>query len=449
MPKKTVAKQITQVKQTLSKPPPGDKVKITLKDKIEHTGILMPRPDVHIIDDPHITIKLSSGYNIGIKETNIKNIEVLEKCPPPKEYKSTLKHNDNLPTVSILSTGGTISSKIDYTSGGVSADLTAEDFVRMCPEMQDIANIKAKKVMSIMSEDMLPNDWSNMAKLIHKELQTDISGVIVTIGTDMLHFCAAALSFMLGKINKPVIITASQRSIDRGSTDAFMNLICAVKAAAAWDGAEVATCLHGTTDDEYCLLIRGTKVRKMHTSRRDAFRPMNEAALAKIYPNKPIQITNKEYRKRHNGRFTPQTKFEEKIALITVYPNMDPEIINFHLKKGCKGIVIAATALGHVPTWTKSSLIPYIKKATEKKIPVIICSQTLYGAMHPYVYTNLRKVSLEAHGTFVHDMLPEVAYIKLGWVLAQTTSYDKVIEMMKENIAGEINDRTHIDVFLK
>ncbi|PIN78929.1 Glu-tRNA(Gln) amidotransferase GatDE subunit D [Candidatus Woesearchaeota archaeon CG10_big_fil_rev_8_21_14_0_10_34_8] len=424
----------------------GDKVKVILKDNKEHEGILMPRPEGF---DECVSIKLKTGYNIGIKKDTIKKIELVEKYAAPNIKKTKLEQNKDLPNVTVLSTGGTISSKIDYRTGGVYADYTAEDFVQMCPELQTIANIKAKKVMSVMSEDMIPDDWKKLAKEIHKELQTNAAGVVVTMGTDTLHYCTAIMSFMLGKITKPVVFTASQRSIDRGSSDAFMNLICAVKAAAQWDGAEVVTCLHGTTDDEYCFLIRGTKVRKMHTSRRDAFRPMNMPALAKVYVDKPIEIVFNEYNKRHEGRFSLSATFEEKVALITVYPNMDPEIINFYLEKGYKGIVIAATALGHVPTWTKNSLIPFIKKASEKKVAVVICSQTLYGSVHPYVYTNLRKVSLEAQGIFVGDMLPEVAYVKLGWVLSQTKSYDKVKQMMLENIAGEISERSGVDCFLE
>ncbi|MEK6921617.1 MAG: Glu-tRNA(Gln) amidotransferase subunit GatD, partial [Nanoarchaeota archaeon] len=366
-----------------------------------------------------------------------------------EQQKKQLPFNKELPTVSILSTGGTISSKIDYRTGGVYADYTAEDFVQMCPELLTIANIKARKVMSVMSEDMLADDWKALAKIIYDELQTDVAGVIVTMGTDILHFVTAAMSFFLGKINKHVVFTAAQRSIDRGSTDAFMNLICAVKAASQFDGAEVMTCLHGSTDDEYCLLIRGTKVRKMHTSRRDAFRPINALPLAKVFVDKPIVIIDKEYRKRHTGRFTPEIHFEEKVAVIIVVPNMEPDIIDFYLQKGYKGIVIAATALGHVNTWTKKSMISFIKKATDMHVPVVMSTQTIYGAVHPLVYTNLRKVSIEAGAIYVHDMLPDVAYIKLCWVLGQTKSYEKVKELMLTNIAGEINERTFVDTFLK
>ncbi len=428
---------------------PGDIVHITLLDNRILTGTLLPRPSIHRTEEEMITLKLQTGYNVGIKKSNIKRIYIKEKYNVPEIKKKSGEPKKELPTISVLSTGGTISSRVDYRTGGAYADYTAEDFVEMCPELLEIANIRARKVMSVMSEDMLSEDWIRLAKLIHDELKTDVAGVVVTMGTDILHFITAAMSFFLGNLNKPVVFTASQRSIDRGSTDAFMNLICAVSAAAQFDGAEVMTCLHGTTHDEYCLLIRGTNVRKMHTSRRDAFRPINAPALARVYPTRPLEILHKDYRRRHTGRYSLEAYFEDKVALITIVPNMEPDIIDFYLNKGYKGLVIAATALGHVNTWTKRSMIPYIKKATDLGVPVVITTQTLYGAVNPYVYTNLRKVSLEAGGIYVHDMLADVAYIKLGWVLAKTKSCVKVKELMLTNIAGEINNRTHVDVFLK
>ncbi len=428
---------------------PGDVVHIHLQNNKVLTGTLLPRPTLHLTEEEMYTLKLKTGYNIGIKKSNVKKIEILEKYKIPELKRTKHEERKDLPTVSILSTGGTISSRVDYRTGGVYADYTAEDFVQMCPELATLANIRAKKIMSVMSEDMLSADWIELAKLIYAELQTDVSGVVVTMGTDILHYVTAAMSFFLGKITKPVVFTASQRSIDRGSTDAFMNLICAVRAAGQFDGAEVMTCLHGTTHDDYCLLIRGTNVRKMHTSRRDAFRPINAPALAKVFVNKPLEILSAEYRKKHDGRFSLETYFEDKVAFISIVPNMEPDIIDFYLQKGYRGIVIAGTALGHVNTWTKKSMIPYIKKTVDAGIPVVICTQTIYGAVHPYVYTNLRKVSIEAGGIYVHDMLAEVAYIKLGWVLGKTKSMDKVKELMLTNIAGEINERTHLDVFLK
>ncbi|MGH9878803.1 MAG: asparaginase domain-containing protein, partial [Nitrososphaerales archaeon] len=227
------------------KPKAGDKVKLTTSDG-EFEGILLPRPEMMSQD---ITVlKLKTGYNIGIESKKIKKTEVLEeyKAPIPKAKK--IKVDKDLPTVAILSTGGTISSRIDYRTGGVYADYTAEDFVAMCPELQDIANIRAAKVMSVMSEDALSSDWVRMAEEVLKVIN-DVDGVVITHGTDTMHFTSAALSFLLKDLNKPVVITGAQRSIDRGSSDAFMNLICAVTAAAKWDGAGVVICMHGSMED--------------------------------------------------------------------------------------------------------------------------------------------------------------------------------------------------------
>ena len=429
------------------KPEAGDVVKVHTSEQV-YEGILMPRPE--IFERDHTIIKLDNGYNIGIENKKIEKIEVIKKYEPKKEHKAKLSSKKNLPTVSILSFGGTISSKVDYRTGGVYADYTAEDFVEMLPELKDAANLKAEKVMSVMSEDFDSETWKLMAKRIAKELNDDeVSGVIVTQGTDTLHFSTAAMSFFLRNLNKPVVFTAAQRSIDRGSSDAFPNLLCAVHAAAKFDGATVVTCMHGTSNDGFCILNRGTKVRKMHTSRRDAFRPINELPLAKIFEDGKIEILNKNYSKRNNGKAEVADNFEHKTALVYVYPGMDPEILDYYRKEKYKGLVIAATGLGHVSTLNpKHSLVKKIKELTDNGIPVIITSQTLYGRVHPFVYSPLRKLSIELNCIFAEDMLPEVAYIKLGWVLPQAKNIEEVKEMMLTNYAGEITERSGEGVFL-
>ncbi|RME77329.1 Glu-tRNA(Gln) amidotransferase GatDE subunit D, partial [Candidatus Woesearchaeota archaeon] len=342
--------------------------------------------------------------------------------------------------VSILSFGGTIASKVDYRTGGVSASYDASDFVEMCPELTTIANIESRAVDCMMSEDMHPDDWLRLAHAICEEANKDhITGIVVTHGTDTLHFSTAAMSFLLEDLNKPVIFTASQRSIDRGSTDAFMNLICAVRAAATWDGAEVVTCMHATTSDDYCFLLRGTKVRKMHTSRRDAFRPINEQPLAKV-TDQTLEVLHPNYRKRTTSTVHCSGQFETNIALITIYPGIDPGLVEYVINKGVKGIVLAATALGHVPTSGKHSLVDVLEKAKEKGIPVVIASQTLYGRTNPYVYTNLRKLSIGLGCIFASDMTPETAYVKLGCILPKATSKEDVKTLLLENMAGEINE---------
>ena len=419
---------------------PGDKVKLTTSDG-EFEGTLLPRPELMSKD---ITVlKLESGYNIGIESKKIKKSKVLQEYRTPVPKVKKLKVQKDLPTVAILSTGGTISSRIDYRTGGVYADFTAEDFVGMCPELQDIANIKAAKIMSVMSEDILTSDWVSMAKEILKIID-DVDGIVLTQGTDTMHFTAAALSLLLKDLNKPVVITGAQRSIDRGSSDAFMNLICSVTAAAKWTGAGVVVCMHGSMNDDFCNLINGVKVRKMHTSRRDAFRAINDEPLARISIDGKIEITNEDYSRRNKTKPSLR-ELDPKVALVYAYPDMDPGIIDYHLKQKVHGIIIAATALGHIPINGPKSLGPSLKKAVKAKIPVMICSQTFYGRVHPYVYTNLRKVSIGIGATYLADMLPEVAYVKLMIALKQKNPK----EFMLNNIAGEISAREVDDCFLR
>ncbi|MBI4146388.1 Glu-tRNA(Gln) amidotransferase subunit GatD [Candidatus Woesearchaeota archaeon] len=417
---------------------PGDKVKLETTEGI-FEGTLLPRPE--LLSNDITIIKLKTGYNIGIETKKIKKTTILETYKAPLAKKQAAKHNPELPTIAILSTGGTISSRIDYRTGGVYADYTAEDFVNMCPELQQIANIKASKIMSIMSEDATTTDWKTMAEAAVKEL-SHVDGIVITHGTDTMHYSAAALSFLIKDLNKPVIITGAQRSIDRGSSDAFMNMVCAVTAAAKWNGAEVAICMHATMNDDYCTLLRGTKVRKMHTSRRDAFHAINDEPLAHVKTNGTIEITNENYRKRNDAKPSVR-KISNQVALIQVHPDMDLGIIEYHLKQKIKGIVIAATALGHIPI-TQKSLGPAIAKAAKAGVTTVLCSQTVYGRVHPYTYTNLRKVSMGLGVTYLADMLPETAYAKLCVALTEKDP----VEFMKQNIAGEYTMRELDDSFL-
>jgi glutamyl-tRNA(Gln) amidotransferase subunit D len=424
---------------------PGDKILIQLENE-QIKGVLMPRPG--IFQGGYLVLKLENGYNIGIREDSIKSIEVLEKYQKIHSPEPTPKKNEKLPTIALLTAGGTIASRVDYRTGAVSAGYSGEDFLTLIPELRKVANVKSKAIMNIMSEDMNALHWKKLASAVLEELQNpEIAGVVISHGTDTMHFTSAALSFFLHNINKPVIITGAQRSIDRGSSDAFLNFYCSITAAAHWDGAEVAICMHTTANDTSCDLHRGTKVRKMHTSRRDAFQTINDIPLARITDKGAIKILNPTYQKRETRKPELRDTFDERVALITSYPGMDPRILQTPIDLGFKGIVIVGTGLGHVATDGKLSLLPTIEVARKKGISVVITSQTLYGRTHPLVYTNLRKLSVERGCIFASDMLPEVAYIKLGWLIGQGLNEAEIAKKMLENVASEINNRHELELF--
>ncbi|MBS1267205.1 MAG: Glutamyl-tRNA(Gln) amidotransferase subunit D [Candidatus Woesearchaeota archaeon] len=433
---------------------PGDHVQVkTKKETIK--GILMPQQGSFVV------IKLKNGYNMGIDKKKVVKIKKIKSGKGIGKIKTKkVKQKKDLPKVTFIATGGTIGTHVDYKTGGVFMCRTPEEILATTPKLANIINIKTLSPFTTASEDMSIDNYKKLAKLIADELNSGAQGVILTHGTDTLHYTSAVLSFMLEDLNKPVAVVGAQRSPDRGSFDGKMNLICAAHFCKS-DFAGVAIVMHGSSSDEFCYAIRGTKCRKMHTSRRDAFRPINELPLAKIWTDGKIKIINENFDKRSDKKVVAKTKFEKKVAIVKVFPGSDPSIIDWYIKNGYKGLVIEGTALGHVPTGEsgtkagkfnkKMSWIPYIKKAIDKGLVVVMASTTLYGRIHPFVYRNLRL----AHDTGMiygeklpSDMLPEVAYVKLGWVLGQTKDCEKAKEMMIKNLRGEITKRSDAKSFL-
>lgn len=434
----------------------GQEIVVTTKGK-KYEGVLMPSTELG--DPDSLVVKLNNGYNVGLKQDVKMKLSKGGKTPKgvEEEYRyelgkrkktEKLKFDKKKPPISLITTGGTITSRVDYKTGGVTSLMSPDELLSIAPEIAKIVYIEdIIRPFNIMSEDMTYKEYQKLAEVIAKELNHE-KGVIVTHGTDTLHYTAIALSFMLSNLSKPVVLTAAQRSTDRGSTDAAINLICSSYMAGHSNFAEVGICTHGSTDDAYCYFNRGTKVRKMDKSRRDTFRPINDLPLAKVWPSGKIEILNKEHRKRSDDKVKADTKFEPKVAFIKTYPGSYPDIIDFFLEKKYKGFVIEGTGFGHVPTQSKNTWIPTIKKVIKKGIPVVVTSQALYGRVNTNVYTNLRILYHEAKAIPAEDMLPETAYIKLGWVLGHTQDLEEVRKMMLTNYAGEISKRTLPETFL-
>ncbi|MFH1445519.1 MAG: Glu-tRNA(Gln) amidotransferase subunit GatD [Nanoarchaeota archaeon] len=431
----------------------GDRILLT-KGKKKYEGLLMPKTEVG--DPSALVIKLDNGYNVGMKLERGASIKKSTTKTPKdtkeeKEYELgkidkdllKLKFDPKKPAIAFVSTGGTIASRVDYTTGGVVATMKPHEILHNVPELKEFVNIKyMSSPLNKMSEDMDYRDWQTIAKEVVKHLNSDAEGVIVSHGTDTLHYTAAALSFMLQNLTKPVVLVGAQRSSDRGSSDAGFNIICAAHAALS-NIAEVGTCMHAEAGDTFCHFIRGTKVRKLHTTRRDAFQAINDLPLAKIWPNGKIEITSSNVRLRKDGKakVTINANFEPKVAIVKAHPGSEPDILDYYKKKGYKGFVIIGTGMGHVPTnWLET-----IKKMTKSKIPVVVTSETIYGRVNPNVYKNLRLLYHGAGAIPGEDMTSETAYIKLGWVLGQTKKIDKVKSMMLINIAGEITERSEYE----
>jgi len=416
----------------------GTRILIKIKQGKEESGIVIESYEPGII-----LLKLNSGYNIGIKKRDIKSVKILEKPEKGEERDEKIKGKGK-PRIDIIMTGGTISSSLDVKTGGVKWLTKPSEFFKFYPEIFDFVDIKIINPFMKASENMDSGDWIKIAKIVARSLNDqNVKGVIVTHGTDFLHYTASALSFMLRDLKKPVVLTYSQRSSDRGSSDARLNLLCSVRAALS-DIAEVMLVGHANSSDEYCYALRGTKVRKMHTSRRDTFRPINCKPLMKIFPDGKIEKIS-EYKKREKGKTKIDAVFNEKVALLKFYPGQDPKILDAF--KGYKGIVIEMSGLGHVITEGKKNWIPKLKQLIGKGVVVCAACQTLYGRLDPMVYSPGRE--LEKIGIiYLSDMLPETALVKLGYVLAKEKGKERIREAMLKNIAGEFNPRLGEDFLI-
>ena len=418
----------------------GDKVRIKTTEG-EYTGILMPAPQ--LVKTESILLKLSNGYNIGLSKSKVTGVEILEQYRAPEAKNAKVNILPGKPTIAVLSTGGTISSKVDYRTGGVYASYTSADILESMPELADRVNLKTEAVMNVMSEDMTPSNWVSMAEAVAKQLNSGASGVVLTHGTDTMHYSSAALSFLLNGVSKPVVFTGAQRSIDRGSSDAYLNLRCAI-AFASCDFAGVGLVMHGSMGDTYCLAHNGVRVRKMHTSRRDAFKSINSKPLAKLSHEGLVDFLQ-DHKKRSEGKCVVDGVFDTKVAFIKVYPAMDPGILDYFIDRGVHGIVFEGSALGHVPTTVKErSLIPGIERVASRGVAMAMSTQCLYGRVNPLVYSNLREVSSRGV-VYCEDMLPEVAYVKMMWALGRSRDLARVRDIMLTDFAGEISGRSIID----
>ncbi|MDD5086828.1 MAG: Glu-tRNA(Gln) amidotransferase subunit GatD, partial [Candidatus Nanoarchaeia archaeon] len=407
------------------------------------------------IEKDIVILKLESGYNIGIDKKNIKSIKLVKTAENKKEKKAEVKQNKKLPTISILHTGGTIASKVDYKTGGVIAGFSESEMLDLFPELKNIANIKSRKIASMQSEMMRFPHYNIMAKEIEKEIKSGTDGIIITHGTDTMHYTSAALRFILEDLPVPVIMVGSQRSSDRGSTDAAVNLISACYFIANSDFADVSICMHENMSDDSCLILPALKTRKMHTSRRDAFRAINSVPIARVnFNEKDISFIAKDYDKGDKNRKLKLRLFNEKIkvGIVKTHTNMFAD--EFLAYKNFDGLVVEGTGLGHLPneeidehTKENKKIFDSLKKMIKEGLIVVMSSQAIYGRIQMNVYTPLRE--LQDIGVLGHlsDMTPETSFIKLAWLLSNYNK-DEVKQLITKNLKGEISERIQDKTFL-
>ncbi|MBD3189679.1 MAG: Glu-tRNA(Gln) amidotransferase subunit GatD [Candidatus Heimdallarchaeota archaeon] len=406
------------------------------KGEAIYEGVILPRSQ-HTAEG-YLVLKVDTGYNIGVKITDDCVIE--EFGFKEGHYKLPdveVKYNPDLPNVTLLGTGGTVASRLDYRTGAVLPAFTPEELFSAVPELMTICNLTPKKIYSLLSENFQPEYWVKTAEAIMNEFKKGADGVIIGHGTDTMSFTGSALSFFFQELAVPIVIVGSQRSSDRPSSDGPLNIINASTVAGYADLAEVVICMHGSTSDSYNLIHRGTRVRKMHSSRRDAFRTLSDIPLGIIDANQKITFLKDDVKPRGDIADTYiDAKIDPRVAMLYFYPGMDPDILHSVIDKDYHGVVFIGTGLGHVNT----DMYPALERAQEEEIPICIVVEPLYGFTNLRVYETGR--DMLARGIFEGgNMLPCAAYAKMIWTLGHTRDVDEVKKIMTTNIAGEITKR--------
>jgi glutamyl-tRNA(Gln) amidotransferase subunit D len=436
----------------------GDSVMIETNNAT-HVGILIPRHEY--ADANHLVLKLKSGYNIGIKIGKIKSIKkITEKVDPNikpdtnYKYKDYFSHENTdqnfsqsqLPNISLLSTGGTISSKIDYRTGGVMAALTAKELNDSIPELTRIANIDPEVVLSEYSENIKPEHWSLIArKVANNILAGKYDGIIVSHGTDTMHYTSAALSFALQNLPIPVVLVGAQRSSDRPSSDASLNLIgaCTFATRSRFSGVFVA--MHYSISDEVIACHIGTRVRKNHTSRRDAFHSIDVYPFSLIKKDQieiSRQYTDLKFQERNKNleSMVVRPNFESKVSLLKFYPGFDCRMIDYCVDLGHKAIILEGTGLGHI----NKECFSQIENAVNKGIIIFMTSQCIWGRTALTVYDTGRDL-LSLGVIPLSNMTSETALVKAMWCFGNFTEEKEVIKTMTSNIANEFTNRIIVD----
>jgi glutamyl-tRNA(Gln) amidotransferase subunit D len=404
----------------------GDLVKIT--SELTYSGILMPRYESG--DESHIVLKLKSGYNIGIKFEKIEKLEKIGERQSNNENSQTIVKNEELPKILLLSTGGTIASKVDYRTGAVTPALSATELYEAVPEIAKIANVDAEVLFSEYSENLQPEHWLEIAKKIDSIVDSDYAGIIIAHGTDTMHYSSAFLSFALSGFKKPITLVGSQRSSDRPSSDAALNLIAATKFLVNTKSKGVFVVMHQNESDDAIACHLGTRVRKNHTSKRSAFQTVGSEPAFVMYENEILENMKNTFFKENE--YNPRINLDTKVALIKYHPGFNPEIIDSLIKLEYRGIIFEGTGLGHVGRTMYDS----IKKAKENGIFLGMTSQCIDGRVSMTVYESGRDL-LDMGIIPLENMIPEVALVKAMWVLGNCNSEDDIKNMMLENYSSE------------
>ena len=435
--------------------PAGSNVRIrvsTLVGERDFEGTVLPPAGEGLT-----TLKLVNGYNLSYPREDVLDIEFLGDAGEGVVQKdSQFEEDESLPEILLIHTGGTIASKVDYDTGAVTAKFEPNELLSSIPELGSIARIRVHMIGNMWSDDLRPRHWNRMIAASHEAFRDGYAGVVVTHGTDTMHISSAAMSYAWsGDGGRPpgrIAFTGSQRSPDRGSSDAAENLISAVYWAA--HGPEVTgyrdsavVVMHDGGSDGRCAVLPGCASRKSHSSKRGAFRSVNQEPVAYVAlgadgPRIEDDRSVVSEREVADGPIL----FDEGCSIheLVAGPHLSPGLLEAVIETAPDAMVIRGTGLGHIPILDplgdspeNGGVADALSAAVEKGIPVIVTAEAVHGPVNMNVYAkgrNQRSIGLIGHGSMCP---PGSAVVKLHYLLSKGLDINGVREAWEADLVGE------------
>ena len=338
------------------------------------------------------------------------------------------------PRILIVYTGGTI-GMIEDPKAKTLKPFDFSHLMENVPKVKmldyDIDNIQFNP--PIDSSDMDVSHWQDIARSIAEHYEK-YDGFVVLHGTDTMAYTASALSFMLGNLAKPVIITGSQLPIGEVRTDGEENLITALHIAADRDAdgnptvREVAILFEN-------FLWRGNRSTKRSADNFNAFKSNNYPELAKI--GLGIHFNHNALSKTSlNKPLHPRYNLDTSVMSIDLFPGLNKHVLRHQLSTpGIKGVVLRTYGAGNGPT--KSWFIDAVRDAISRGIIILNVTQCVNGAVHSNRYMGGDYLST-AGVVSGHDLTFEAAITKMMFLFGLGLGHDEVVRRLTEPIAGEL-----------
>lgn len=323
--------------------------------------------------------------------------------------------------LALLATGGTIASV--HSDGGLVPGVPAAGLLQLMPQLRSRAEFVCRDVFSLDSSNIQPEEWRTLARAAFDAL-SDADGAVVTHGTDTMAYSAAAMSFMLRNPSGPVVFTGSQLPMGHPLSDAPANLNEAVEVARTAPPGVYVVFNH--------TIIGGARAVKLRTTSFDAFASINARPLGVIDADGP------HYRSmtaRPDGPMLLEDQLESRVFLLKLMPGTAPEVFDWILQAGFRGVVLEAFGLGGLH-YIRRNLVDKLRMLSQNGVYTLVTTQCLYEKTDFSIYEVGRGV-LSDHVVSGRDMTSEAAVAKLMWVLGDP---EHRLRLLNESVCGEMTD---------